>query len=346
MTEAKSTKRQRDTKICENLYQAGDYFRVHRRHRVLPRHAAEDDLSFLLTTFASYPRHDMKDFLEAWKALDFGQIHTVCTDSESRPKFMQAFYDAALAYLWSGSTVIRIGVFYALYFLYYSQPLTWPRAPIRVEPDTWKLLISTCADFAKSKDAFTVKAAAFLLRLRKDNGFVYTLQSQIETTNHLERMEMESVYTIRKRLQEFEKERLTLDPTSVAYMEGKGRKKLRSTADAYEQAKRASCSGPQATRAMQDLLYNMTGTRETKPERLTGALMNTTLMADEAAFVNTLQRMEAEHWRERFREIHERMNRDKSGRLDSRTRLLPSESPTTTISTASRIDVTQSPRLP
>lgn len=106
---------------------------------------------------------------------------------------------------------MRMGVFYALYFLHYSQPSTWARAPIRVEPgnaafrkggqllimclDTWRQLLSTCADFIKSGDASVVKAAAFLLRLKKDHGFVYTIQAQMETTNHLERMEMEPVYT-------------------------------------------------------------------------------------------------------------------------------------------------------
>lgn len=104
---------------------------------------------------------------------------------------------------------------------------------------------------------------------------------------------------------------------------------------------------------MQDLLHNMTGRRETNPERLAGALMNSTLMADEAAFVDMLNHMEGKHWQGRLQEVKDRLDRDKSERLDSRNTLPPADSPTTaataaaagastTTSTTSSVDETLS----
>jgi len=66
---------------------------------------------------------------------------------------------------------LRVGVIYALYLLYYGQPSNFPKAPIRVTPESWKQLLELETMTIQQEIA---EAVYVFHKLRADDAFVFT----------------------------------------------------------------------------------------------------------------------------------------------------------------------------
>ncbi|KAJ1734046.1 hypothetical protein LPJ61_001266 [Coemansia biformis] len=103
--------------------------------------AIEGDVRTLMRTFQRQQAFDFESFGEIWKALDFSLIHFVATEKNSRHNFMRATYRLILDHFQPGAILeIRVGVIYALYLVYFTQPVNFPNISIRVTMEMWSML--------------------------------------------------------------------------------------------------------------------------------------------------------------------------------------------------------------
>ncbi|KAJ1945918.1 hypothetical protein GGF37_001455 [Kickxella alabastrina] len=116
-----------DTKSVVNLGRTGVYLS-----------AIEGDVRTLMRTFQRLQAYDIVSFCEVWKALNFSLIHFVATEKNSRQNFMRTAYRLILGHFQADAILeIRIGVIYALYLMYFTQPVNFPNIGIRVPMDIW-----------------------------------------------------------------------------------------------------------------------------------------------------------------------------------------------------------------
>ncbi|KAJ2006319.1 hypothetical protein GGI04_000694 [Coemansia thaxteri] len=103
--------------------------------------AIEGDVRTLMRTFQRLQAFDFESFCEVWKQLNFSLIHFVATEKNSRQNFMRTTYRLILSHFQPGAILeIRIGVLYALYLVYFTQPVNFPNINIRVTMDMWSML--------------------------------------------------------------------------------------------------------------------------------------------------------------------------------------------------------------
>ncbi|KAJ2774235.1 hypothetical protein IWQ57_000916 [Coemansia nantahalensis] len=103
--------------------------------------AIEGDVRTLMRTFQRQQAFDFAAFGEIWKALDFSLIHFVATEKNSRHNFMRATYRLILGHFQPDAILeIRVGVVYALYLMYFTQPVNFPNISIRVTMEMWGML--------------------------------------------------------------------------------------------------------------------------------------------------------------------------------------------------------------
>ncbi|KAJ2775823.1 hypothetical protein H4R18_005930 [Coemansia javaensis] len=103
--------------------------------------AIEGDVRTLMRTFQRLQAVDFEAFGEVWRALDFSLIHFVATEKNSRHNFMRAAYRLILGHFQPSAILeIRIGVVYALYLMYFTQPVNFPNITIRVTMEMWAML--------------------------------------------------------------------------------------------------------------------------------------------------------------------------------------------------------------
>ncbi|KAJ2345599.1 hypothetical protein IWW50_000727 [Coemansia erecta] len=120
-----------DSKSVVNLGRTGVYLS-----------AVEGDVRTLMRTFQRLQSFDFESFREIWKALNFSLIHFVATEKNSRQNFMRTTYRLILSHFQAGAILeIRIGVIYALYLMYFTQPVNFPNINIRVTMDMWVMLV-------------------------------------------------------------------------------------------------------------------------------------------------------------------------------------------------------------
>ncbi|KAJ2393386.1 hypothetical protein GGI05_002439 [Coemansia sp. RSA 2603] len=119
-----------DTKSVVNLGRTGVYLS-----------AIEGDVRTLMRTFQRLQAYDIASFFDVWKTLNFSLIHFVATEKNSRQNFMRTTYRLILSHFQSDAILeIRIGVIYALYLMYFTQPVNFPNIAIRVPMDIWIML--------------------------------------------------------------------------------------------------------------------------------------------------------------------------------------------------------------
>ncbi|KAJ2615323.1 hypothetical protein H4S08_001287 [Coemansia sp. RSA 1365] len=119
-----------DTKYVVNLGRTGVYLS-----------AIEGDVRTLMRTFQRLQSFDFESFAEIWKALNFSLIHFVATEKNSRQNFMRTTYRLILYHFQSDAILeIRVGVVYALYLMYFTQPVNFPNINIRVTMEMWTML--------------------------------------------------------------------------------------------------------------------------------------------------------------------------------------------------------------
>ncbi|KAI8323492.1 hypothetical protein GQ54DRAFT_316624 [Martensiomyces pterosporus] len=121
-----------DTKCVVNLGRTGVYLS-----------AIEGDVRTLMRTFQRLQAYDFESFCDVWKLLNFSLIHFVATEKNSRQNFMRTTYRLVLSHFQPHAILeIRIGVVYALYLLYFTQPVNFPNISIRVTMEIWAALTS------------------------------------------------------------------------------------------------------------------------------------------------------------------------------------------------------------
>ncbi|KAI9499987.1 hypothetical protein GGI25_002993 [Coemansia spiralis] len=119
-----------DSKSVVNLGRTGVYLS-----------SIEGDVRTLMRTFQRLQMYDFQSFCDVWKALNFSLIHFVATEKNSRQNFMRTTYRLILGHFQSGAILeIRIGVVYALYLVYFTQPVNFPNISIRVTIELWTML--------------------------------------------------------------------------------------------------------------------------------------------------------------------------------------------------------------
>ncbi|KAJ2724595.1 hypothetical protein GGI07_001848 [Coemansia sp. Benny D115] len=119
-----------DTKSVVNLGRTGVYLS-----------AIEGDVRTLMRTFQRLQAYDIGSFFDVWRALNFSLIHFVATEKNSRQNFMRTAYRLILGHFLEDAILeIRIGVVYALYLMYFTQPVNFPNIGIRVPMDMWRQL--------------------------------------------------------------------------------------------------------------------------------------------------------------------------------------------------------------
>ncbi|KAJ1883561.1 hypothetical protein H4R99_000480 [Coemansia sp. RSA 1722] len=119
-----------DTKRVVNLGRTGVYLS-----------SIEGDVRTLMRTFQRLQAYDIESFCDVWKALNFSLVHFVATEKNSRQNFMRTAYRLILSHFQPGAILeIRIGVIYALYLMYFTQPVNFPNIAIRVPMDLWVML--------------------------------------------------------------------------------------------------------------------------------------------------------------------------------------------------------------
>lgn len=102
--------------------------------------AIEGDVRTLMRTFQRLQSYDFQTFCQVWKHLNFSLIHFVATEKNSRHNFMRAIYRLILSHFQRSAILeIRIGVLYALYLVYYTQPVNFPNIRIRATQEMWQM---------------------------------------------------------------------------------------------------------------------------------------------------------------------------------------------------------------
>ncbi|KAJ2162105.1 hypothetical protein GGF46_000980 [Coemansia sp. RSA 552] len=128
-----------DSKSVLNLGRTGVYLS-----------AIEGDIRTLMRTFQRLQSFDFESFREVWKALNFSLIHFVATEKNSRQNFMRTAYRLILGHFQPSAILeIRVGVLYALYLMYFTQPVNFPNIRIRITMEKWAMLTQmyrSCAE--------------------------------------------------------------------------------------------------------------------------------------------------------------------------------------------------------
>ncbi|KAK9765820.1 hypothetical protein K7432_005537 [Basidiobolus ranarum] len=167
--------------------------------------ALEQDIRALLLTYQKKQSPNFESFSETWSELNFSLIHFGCTEKNARELFMNAMYQLVLDYFDDHRALeIKLGILYALYLLYYTQPETFPKVGIRVTLETWKglwELYQLCGELKLTDGLYIFH------RMKEDGAFIYVAWLESEPRNSSEETLDNEGAT--RRLYHFEKEILT-----------------------------------------------------------------------------------------------------------------------------------------
>ncbi|KAI7854438.1 small nuclear RNA activating complex, subunit SNAP43-domain-containing protein [Circinella umbellata] len=292
--------------------EAADLIRIGRGQNGLMKLPICRDVDLLLANFGEQKTHSFKDFLDAWKIHNFSIIHFSAIDKESRPAFMQAFYDQFLEYFNSDVHYLRIGAMYGLYCLYMSQPSFTPPCPIRVTRDRWRIIFQFYIDGASSDDKEHASASFAFKKLLDRDAFVHVIQTNSESYNHFELVELKHANDLLEEFHTMRKRRIAQDAISACRRDDPSTRKtisINELSAKYQEAKNLVHMTPQATLAAQDLLHSMTGVKETNTKFLQNVLLKSSLSANESDFIKTLDNAERALWASRKRRIEQYMER-------------------------------------
>ncbi|KAJ1921717.1 hypothetical protein H4219_000450 [Mycoemilia scoparia] len=133
--------------------------------------AIEGDIRSLLRSFQKLQTYDFESFGKVWKDMNFSLIHFVATEKHARNNLMQCLYRTVLSHFRQGAILeIKVGVVYALYLLYYTQPSTFGKSSIRVTMDMWKMWSEL---YVYCKDSNMREMVYCIDRMRDDSVFEF-----------------------------------------------------------------------------------------------------------------------------------------------------------------------------
>ncbi|RKP39077.1 small nuclear RNA activating complex, subunit SNAP43-domain-containing protein [Dimargaris cristalligena] len=96
--------------------------------------ALETDVAQLMNEFRRIYRPDFEPYRETWRQLNFSAIHFACVEKTGREPFMQNLYLKIFNFLPPNPVHETIlGVLYALYLLYSTQPKLFDLVPIPID---------------------------------------------------------------------------------------------------------------------------------------------------------------------------------------------------------------------
>ncbi|KAI9489704.1 small nuclear RNA activating complex, subunit SNAP43-domain-containing protein [Zychaea mexicana] len=286
--------------------EASDLIRIDRGQRGLLKLPVIRDVDLLMATFGAQETHLFSDFMEAWKSLNFNNVHFTSIDKETRPSFMQGFYDEFLEYILSDVQNARIGALYGLYCMYFSQPSLPDPCNIRVTRDQWRIMFQFYIDGATTylDDKEHASASFAFKRLLENNAFVHVIQTKMETHSFFELEEMKTSYGLLEEFHTMRKRRIAQDAISACRRDDASRR-IDELLAKYQKAKSIACMTPQASIAAQDLLYFKTGVKETKSRLLHNVLAKSSISADENDFKKTLDNAAKAMWNSRKRRLEQ-----------------------------------------
>ncbi|KAK3808036.1 MAG: small nuclear RNA activating complex, subunit SNAP43-domain-containing protein [Linnemannia elongata] len=137
--------------------------------------ALTKDIHGLIQAYKEKNSYEYSPFATLWKSRKFSLIHFACNDTQSRDIFINGLTELLFRYYLSPreTMTVHAGAVYALYLLYFTQPTSFPKVPIRLTIHAWHLLETVY------KQAFTHKASDLIYVIRKmrdSNAFVYVAQ--------------------------------------------------------------------------------------------------------------------------------------------------------------------------
>ncbi|KAL1936525.1 hypothetical protein VTP01DRAFT_659 [Rhizomucor pusillus] len=184
-----------------------DVVRINNSRQGIQAQAIERDVDLLLTLFVAQEKHDFSNFVNAWRKLDFASIHYACMYPESREAFMQAIYDAILDHFGSNIRAKKIGVIYALYFMYKTQPSALPTAYIRVTMETYSALIDYYEYCVLSGRTDLIKVASVIYEMKMEYAICIVARPAMMPANHKEIAELEKNIKLLEEIRDFKKKK-------------------------------------------------------------------------------------------------------------------------------------------
>ncbi|KAI8927061.1 small nuclear RNA activating complex, subunit SNAP43-domain-containing protein [Entophlyctis helioformis] len=155
--------------------------------------AIRGDVRSLLNQFFRRNSTSLQHFREDWISLGFSRIHTIVKNpaSKERDNVLTAFYSAVLGFLSDTNTpFVKIGIAFALYAMYFSQPCTDRRIVIRLHPTQMEHILGihrTCTSMG-ARDGVAV-----LNELFNHDAFAICIGG-IPMPQNLERLRSQSKY--------------------------------------------------------------------------------------------------------------------------------------------------------
>ncbi|RUO96597.1 small nuclear RNA activating complex, subunit SNAP43-domain-containing protein [Jimgerdemannia flammicorona] len=269
-------------------------------HTAISKSALEADLRLLMLAFQRKQSYKFSAFADTWKEYNFSLIHFACPEKNGRENFMQALFQIVLGYFSSSLLEMQLGVFYALYLLYFTQPENWERVGIRVTLSTWKSLHNVYVYCAQWNIPDTVYV---FHRLKTEGAFQFCASVLDRTANGTAEAEDGENESIERQLSEIEKEVMTgglggLNNTTIL-------NELTDFAKRYTETKQRLVTTPQATIFARSMLAGESE-EEPDPSVLTNWMVTSALNADSTESI-----MQIRAAVDRFKE--ERLQRARAG---------------------------------
>ncbi|ORZ15657.1 hypothetical protein BCR42DRAFT_415661 [Absidia repens] len=189
----------------------------------------------------------------------------------------------------------KYGVIYALYFLFITQPTTWPIHSIRVDIDRWTKLFDFYLQCCKSGTKEGAQAA-MIFRKMKDGlmAFTFTVNHKFETASILVKKEMEASHNIIDGYQDLESKRSQNDATSTCY--DSTTDDITALANRYQKVKQQAIMTPQATLVMQRWLKDTMNINETDRRKLQNVMLKSVLATKETTFIDSVTEAGRQMW--------------------------------------------------
>ncbi|KAK3845806.1 MAG: small nuclear RNA activating complex, subunit SNAP43-domain-containing protein [Linnemannia gamsii] len=138
--------------------------------------ALRSDISDLMEAYKENDSMEYTPFATLWKSRQFSLLHFVSLEPQSRYTLISGLYQVLFGYLSSEETLsVHAGAVYGLYLVYFTQPTSLKKIPIRLTIDAWHIVETVY------KQAFDQGAADLIYTIRKlrdSNAFVYVAQEE------------------------------------------------------------------------------------------------------------------------------------------------------------------------
>lgn len=239
--------------------------------------AIEEDVFLLIHTFAKEKERTFATFAKIWKEMDFSLIHFGCPDQNGRPYFMQAINEAIIEHFQYTNPAVRLGVMFALFLIYFSQPDIWPRQQIRMTIKTWPPICQFAGEC--SKDRTLADGYIAFIKLYADHAFAFyalPTQSYSNISDMATHNQLDSLYGFLKEIRQLHWNRNVSN-----YLDESKLDDLENLTKMYSDAKKELFKTRHATLAAQKLMKDLANIHETNATHLQRVLQSSSLGSSE-----------------------------------------------------------------